>query len=86
MHTSIVRLIMAALMAIFVVAACAGQSGAQWTYAPVAVASQASSGNPGRRSANQSMLGGLLFRRRSRAALATRRQRQRRPRQLMPRV
>jgi uncharacterized cupredoxin-like copper-binding protein len=42
MNTSIVRLVMAALVALFVVAACAGQSGAQWTFAPVAVASQAS--------------------------------------------
>ncbi len=40
MHTPIVRLVMAALIALFVVAACAGQS-AQWTFAPVAVASQA---------------------------------------------
>jgi hypothetical protein len=29
---------MAALVALFIVAACAGQSGAQWTFAPVAVA------------------------------------------------
>ena len=42
MNTSIVRLVMAALVALFVVAACAGQSGAQWTFAPVAVASPAS--------------------------------------------
>ena len=42
MNTSIVRLVMAALVALFVVAACAGQSGARWTFAPVAVASPAS--------------------------------------------
>ena len=42
MNTSLVRLVMAALMALFVVAACAGESGAQWTFAPVAVASEAS--------------------------------------------
>ena len=42
MQTSIVRLLLAALMALFVVAACAGESGARWTFAPVAVASQAS--------------------------------------------
>ncbi len=42
MNTPIVRLVMAALMALFVLAACAGESGAQWTFAPVAVASQAS--------------------------------------------
>ncbi|HZW00914.1 MAG TPA: hypothetical protein VFF55_05025, partial [Candidatus Deferrimicrobium sp.] len=46
MNTPIVRLVMAALMALFVVAACAGESGAQWTFAPVAVASQASGDGP----------------------------------------
>ncbi len=38
MHTSlIVRLALAALVSLFIVAGCAGDSGAQWTYAPVAV-------------------------------------------------
>jgi uncharacterized cupredoxin-like copper-binding protein len=44
MHTpSIVRLVMAALVALFIVAACAGNTGAQWTFAPVAVAETAAS-------------------------------------------
>jgi uncharacterized cupredoxin-like copper-binding protein len=34
---------MAALVALFVVAACAGDTGAQWTFAPVAIAEQAPS-------------------------------------------
>ncbi len=39
MNTSLVRLVMAALTAFFVLAACAGQTGAQWTFAPVAMTS-----------------------------------------------
>jgi len=44
MHTSILRLFAAALVSLFIVAACASDTGAQWTYAPVAVSVSESSG------------------------------------------
>ena len=40
MSTSIIRLTAAVISVIFVVAACASDTGAQWTYAPVAVSEQ----------------------------------------------
>lgn len=44
MNTSLLRLLSAALFALFIVGACAGDTGAQWTYAPVAVAEVETSG------------------------------------------
>ena len=35
MHTSVLRLVTAALALLFILGACASSSGAAWTYAPV---------------------------------------------------
>ena len=43
MNTSIIRLTAAVISVMFVVAACASDTGAQWTFAPVAVSEQGAS-------------------------------------------